>query len=88
MQGDTCADKARDFIGKGGEQEGERTQNCSATWLAVPGLPRMGLVSGLSLAPHSDSESFLVVHASRRMDSQQGFWEAGRTYGPVSPVSF
>ena len=34
--GDTCADKARDFIGKGhpgGEQEGKGTQeNCSAMW--------------------------------------------------------
>ena len=35
VQGDTCADKTRDFIGKGhpgGEQEGEGAQeNCSAT---------------------------------------------------------
>ena len=35
VRGDTCADKARDFIGKGhpgGEQEGKGTQeNCSAT---------------------------------------------------------
>ena len=34
VQGDTCADKAREFIGKGhpgGEQEGEGTQeNCFA----------------------------------------------------------
>ena len=38
---DTCADKARDFIGKGhpgGEQQGKGTQeNCSATWLAFHG---------------------------------------------------
>ena len=64
VQGDTCADKARDFIGKGcpgGEQEGKGTQeNCSAT---VSGFMLMGLVSGLSLASHSDSESFQVVHA-------------------------
>ena len=37
--GDTCADKARDFIGKGhpgGEQEGKGTQeNCSAAWLVT-----------------------------------------------------
>ena len=32
----------------------------------------MGLVSGLSLANYSDSESFLVVHA---LFSQDGFWE-------------
>ena len=29
-------------------------------WLAVLGLMVMGLVSGLSLASHSDPESFLV----------------------------
>ena len=49
VQGDTCADKARDFIGKGhldGEQEGKGTQeNCSVTWLAVLGFMVMGLVS-------------------------------------------
>ena len=65
--GDTGADKARDFIGKGrpgGEQEGKGTQeNCSAAWLTVSGFMVMGLVSGLSLANHSDSESSLVVHA-------------------------
>ena len=38
----------------------------------------MGLVSWLSLAPHSDSESFLVVHASRRMDSNK---DSGRLVG-------
>ena len=31
--------------------------------LAAPGFMVMGLVSGLALASHSDSESFLVVHA-------------------------
>ena len=44
-------------VGKGTQE------NCSATWLAVSGFMVMGLVSGLSLANHSDSESFLVVHA-------------------------
>ena len=36
----------------------------------------MGLVSGLSLANHSDSESFLVVHAYFRPDGcqREGFW--------------
>ena len=42
IQGDTLADKAGDFIGKGhpgGEQQGKGTQeDCSATWLAVSGL--------------------------------------------------
>ena len=59
VQGDTCADKARDFIGKGhlgGEQQAKGTQeNSSVTWLAVSGFMVMGLVSGLSLANHSDS---------------------------------
>ena len=40
--GDTCADKAGDFIGRGhpgGEQEGKGTQeNRSVTWLAVSDL--------------------------------------------------
>ena len=49
----------------GGEQEGQGTQeNSWATWLAVCSMV-MGLVSGLSLANHSDSESFLVAHASQ-----------------------
>ena len=66
---ETRADKARDFVGKGhpgGEQEGEGTQeNCSAAWLAVLGFMVMGLVSGWSLANHSNSESFLVAHAAK-----------------------
>ena len=68
-----CADKTRDFIGKehlGGEQWGKGTQeNCSATWLVVSGFMVMGLVSGWSLANHSNSESFLVV---RTLLSQDG----------------
>ena len=76
VQGDTCADKARDFIGKGrpgGEQQGKGTQeNCSATWLAVSGFMVTGLVSGVSLTNHSDSESFLVVHALfSQMDARE-----------------
>ena len=37
----------------------------------------MGLVSGLCLANHSDSEYFLVVHALFSQDGcqQEGFWE-------------
>ena len=81
VQGDTCADKAREFIGKGRlgeEQEGKGTQeNCCVTWLAVSGFMVVGLVSGLSLANYSDSESFLVVHALFSQDGCQrgGFWE-------------
>ena len=84
VQGDTCADKARDFIGKGhpgGEWEGKGTQeNCSVTWLAVSGFMAMGLVfmgDGLSSASHSDSESFLVAHALfSQMDAREdsGRW--------------
>lgn len=66
------ADKARDFIGKqhpGEEQQGKGSQeNCSALWLAVSGFMVIGLVSGLSLANHSDSESFLVMHALLSQD--------------------
>ena len=51
------------LLGKGGEQKGKGTQENSVTWLAVSGFMVMGLVSGLSSANHSDSESFLVVHA-------------------------
>ena len=40
----------------------------------------MGLVYGLSLASHSDSESFLVVHALFSQDGcqREGFWEVVR----------
>ena len=73
-------DKARAFIGKGrqsGEQGGKGTQNCSATWVAVPGFMVMGLVSGLSLANPSDSGCFLVAYAMLSQDGRQcgGFWE-------------
>ena len=44
-------------------------------WLAVSGFMVMGLVSGWSLANHSNSKSFLVAHASL---SQEGFWEVDR----------
>ena len=70
VRGDTCADKARDFIGKGhpgGEQEAKGTQeNCSAERLEVSGFMVMGFVSRWSLASLSNSESFLVVHAEAR----------------------
>ena len=49
---------------------------------ALPALAFMvmGLVSGLSLANHSDSESFLVVHAlfSQYGCQREGFWEVVR----------
>ena len=53
-------------------------------WLVVSGFMVMGLVSGLSLANHSDSESFLVVHALFSQDEfQRGFWEVvGQVVSP------
>ena len=81
VRGDTHADKARDFIGEGhpgGDQQGKGTQeNCSAVWLPVSGFMVMGLVFGLSLASHSDSKSFLVVHALFSKDGcqREGLWE-------------
>ena len=52
--------------------------------LAASGFMVMGLISGLSLASHSDSESFLVVQALISQDGRQrGFWEvAGRVVSP------
>ena len=84
IRGDTCAEKARDFSGKGhlgGEQHGKGTQeNSFVTWPAVLDFMVMGLVSGLSLADHSKSESFLVVHALFSQDGcqREGFWEVVR----------
>ena len=51
----------------------------------VLGFMVMGLVSGLSLANHSDSEYFLVVHALFSQDGcqREGFWEVIRLV--VSP---
>ena len=68
LSGERSAVQARGFIGKGcqgGGQEGEGNgENCSATWLTVSDFIVIGLVSGLSLASHSESGSFLGAHAS------------------------
>ena len=76
VQGHTCADKARDFIGKGrlgGEQEGKGTQkNHSVTWLAVSGFMMMGLVSGLSLANHlTQSPSWCCTPCLAKMNARE-----------------
>ena len=67
------------LLGKGIRVESSRVREprrTAVTWLAVSGFMVMGLVSGLSLANHSDSESFLVVHALFSQDGcQRGFWE-------------
>ena len=54
-------------------------------WLAVSSFMEVGLVSGLSLANHSDSGSFLVAHLlfSQDVFQQGGFWEvAGHMVSP------
>ena len=58
-------------------------ENC----LTVSGFMVMGLVSGWSLANHSNSESFLVVHASLSQDGcyREGFWEVdGHSVSPFN----
>ena len=50
------------LLGKGTQEKN------SVTWLAVSGFMVMGLVSGWSLANHSHSGSFLVVHVSLSQD--------------------
>ena len=65
----------QETVGKrhlGGDQQGKGTQeNCSAMWLAVSNFMVMGLVSGFSLASHSDSGSFLVAQALLSQDGCQ-----------------
>ena len=68
VQGDTHADKARGFLGKGclgRTKQGKGIQDYSATWFTVSGFMVIGLVSGLSLANHSDSGSFLVARITQ-----------------------
>ena len=57
-----------------------REPRSTALWLAVSGFMVMGLVSRLSLASHSDSESLLVVHTFFSQDGcqREGFWEVVR----------
>ena len=59
------------LLGKGTRVETSRVREprrTAVTWLAVSGFMVMGLVSGWSLANHSNSESFLVAHASLSQD--------------------
>ena len=55
----------------------EPRRTALSEWLTVSGFMVMGLVSWLSLASHSDSESFLVVHALFSQDGcqREGFWD-------------
>ena len=65
------------LLGKGTRVESSRVSEPKRTaLLAVSGFMVMGLISWLSLANHSDSESLLVVHALFSQDGcQEGFWE-------------
>ena len=65
------------LLGKGTQMESSRVRETRRTaLLAVSGFMVMGLISWLSLANHSDSESLLVVHALFSQDGcQEGFWE-------------
>ena len=56
-----------------GEQQCKGTQkDHSAMWLAVLGFMITGLASGLSLANHSDSGSFLVALSQHRVHRDEG----------------
>ena len=65
VQGDTRADKARDFIRKrrpGGEQQGKgNEENCSDNMAHSLGFYGDGI--SFWVVPSFDSESFLVVRA-------------------------
>ena len=68
------------LLGRGSQEESSRVGELRRT--ALPRSPSlrfyvMGLVSRLSSANHSESESFLVVHALFSQDGRQreGFWE-------------
>ena len=66
------------LLGGSAQVESSRVREPGRTALPCGlGFMVMGLVSGLSLANHSDSESFLVVHALFRQDGcqREGFWE-------------
>ena len=56
----------------------------------VSGFKVMRVVSGLSLASHSELGFFLGAHASLSRDGFQrgGSWEVGTSSGVESPISF
>ena len=68
--------KQKTLLGRGTRVENSRVREPRRT--ALPhALMVIGLVSKLSLANHSDSQSFLVVHVSLSQDGcqREGFWE-------------
>ena len=69
------------LLRKGTQVESSRVREPRRTDLPHgSGFMVMGLVSGLSLANYSDSESFLVVHSLFSQDrcQREGFWEVVR----------
>ena len=83
--------KQESLLGKGTRLESSRVREPRRTalpQLTILGFMVMGSVSGLSLANHSDSESFLVVHALLNQDEcqREGFGEVVRHV--VSPFDF
>ena len=58
------------LLGKGARVESRRGRESRRTALPC-GFMVMGLISGLPLANHSDSESFLVVPCSAKMDARE-----------------
>ena len=90
VRGDTCADKARGFIGKGcpgGEQKGKGTQeDCSVTRLTISGFMVIGLVSGWSLANPSNSVfPGGALMAQPRWMLARGILGSGCTHGVSFP---
>ena len=67
-----CLTKQEILLGRGIRVESSRVREPRRTalspWLAMSGFMAMGLVSGWSLTNHSNSESFLVVHALLSQD--------------------
>ena len=74
------------LLRKGTQVESSRVREPRRTDLPHgSGFMVMGLVSGLSLANYSDSESFLVVHTLFSQDGcqREGFWEVvGQVVSP------
>ena len=71
------------LLGKGTRVESSREREPRRTALSrgsQSGFMVMRLVSGWSLANHSNSESFLVGHTSLSQDEcqREGFWEVDR----------
>ena len=73
--------KQETFLGRAAAVESPEgrgpQENCSATWPHSLGFMVVRSVSGLSLANHCDSGSFLVAHTLPSQDGcqREGFWE-------------